>query len=92
MTRYLTGNALQIELATEFGIERRTVGQILKRHGVAVVRGLSADQVTQAEELYARGDSLGTIGKALGVDAGTVRARLLERGVSMRDSHGRARE
>lgn len=39
--------------------------------------------------MYAQGDSLAVIGTRQGVDAGTVHARLRERGMQMRDTHGR---
>ena len=39
--------------------------------------------------MYAQGDSLAVIGTRLGVDAGTVHARLRKRGMQMRDTHGR---
>ena len=53
------------------------------------MRGLFTAQVDQAVQLYVGGASLVTIGQRLEVDAGTVHARLRERGVLMRDAHGR---
>lgn len=78
------------ELGARFEIERRTVSNILHRHGVPMRRrGLSPAQVDEAVRLYEGGWSLARIGKQMDVDAGTVRTRLLERGVRMRDTHGR---
>jgi DNA-directed RNA polymerase specialized sigma24 family protein len=55
------------------------------------MRGLSAEQIDEAVRLYEAGQSLARIGERLGVDAGTVRARVVERRVRMRDTHGRER-
>jgi len=89
VARYQAGD-LMTELAERYGIHRRTVSAILKRHGVPThASGLSEEQIQHAILLYAQGQSLAKIGKALGVDAGTVHARLRERGVRMRDTHGR---
>lgn len=90
MGRYKAG-ALQRELAEAYGIDRRTAIAIIKRHGASVSRGLTEAQIELAIVRYGEGASLATIGRELGVDGSTVRSRLVERGVSMRDSHGRPR-
>jgi hypothetical protein len=80
------------ELATRFGIERRTVSAILHRHGVPVRRrGLSPEQVDTAIHLYNLGWSLARVGAHLGVDHTTVLTKLRERGIPTRDTHGRPR-
>jgi transposase len=80
------------ELANEFDIERRTVSAILHRHDIPMRRqGLTNDQVDDAERLYQQGWSLARIGNHLDVTADTVRKRLLERGITMRDTQGRTR-
>jgi DNA-binding CsgD family transcriptional regulator len=80
------------ELAERYGIHRRTVSAILKRYGVPTrVSGSSPEQIQHAVLMYAQGQSLAKIGKALGVDAGTVHGRLREQGVQMRDTHGHPR-
>lgn len=80
------------ELAEVFGISRQTVSGHLHRCGVQMRRqGLTVRQVDEAATLYGQGLSLARIGARFGVDAGTVRARLLEREVRMRDTHGRRR-
>ncbi|WP_409491005.1 helix-turn-helix domain containing protein [Amycolatopsis sp. cmx-11-12] len=80
------------ELGDRFGIERRTVSNILHRHGVPMRRrGLSPEQVDDAIHLYKLGWSLSRIGTGMSVTADTVRKRLLEHGVTMRDTHGRPR-
>jgi hypothetical protein len=89
VARYQAGDLMN-ELAVRYGIHRRTVSAILKRHGVPTrATGLSAEQVQRAVLLYTQGQSLVKIGKVLGVDAGTVHARLREQGVRMRDTQGR---
>lgn len=86
---YQSGSTVY-ELAKMFGIERRTVSAILHRHDVPMRRcGLTDDQVGDAERLYDQGWSLARIGDRMNVTADTVRKRLLERGVTMRDTHRR---
>lgn len=80
------------ELGDRFGIERRTVSNILHRHGVPMRRrGLSPDQVDHAIHLYNLGWSLARVGEHLGVNHTTVLNKLRERGIPTRDSHGRPR-
>lgn len=80
------------ELGNRFGIERRTVSNILKRHDVPMRRrGLSPEQVDTAIHLYNLGWSLARVGGHLGVDHTTVLTKLRERGISTRDTHGRPR-
>jgi hypothetical protein len=77
------------ELGDQFGIERRTVSAILHRHGVPMRRrGLSEEQIDDAVRLYNQGCSLARIAARTDVAAGTVRQRLHERGVTMRDTQG----
>jgi DNA invertase Pin-like site-specific DNA recombinase len=85
---YLAG-ATVYELGEEFGIERRTVSQILHRHEVPMRRrGLSPEQIGEAVRLYEAGWSLARIGDRMGVDPTTVHNRLRERQVRMRDPQG----
>jgi hypothetical protein len=80
------------ELSDRFNIERRTVSNVLHRHGVPMRRrGLTPEQVDDAIHLYNLGWSLARIGTQMDVTADTVRKRLLEHGVTMRDTHGRPR-
>ncbi|MEU0470702.1 hypothetical protein ABZ215_42475 [Amycolatopsis sp. NPDC006131] len=80
------------ELGDRFGIERRTVSNILHRHGVPMRRrGLSPDQVDDAIYLYKLGWSLARVGDHLGVNHTTVLTKLRERGIPTRDTHGRPR-
>lgn len=91
IANYQAGSTVY-ELAEEFGIERRTVSAILHRHDVPMRRrGLTNEQVEDAERFYEQGWSLARIGNHMDVTADTVRKRLLERGVTMRDTQGRTR-
>jgi hypothetical protein len=75
---YQSGSTVY-ELGDQFGIERRTVSNILQRHGVQMRRrGLSPDQVDDAIHLYNLGWSL-------------ARTTLRERGIPTRDTQGRPR-
>jgi transposase-like protein len=78
------------ELAAKFGINRKTVSRILHRNEVTMrMVGLSEAQIDEAVKLYENGRSTGWIGHHLQVDARTVHRRLRDRGVTMRDIHGR---
>ncbi|WP_228003234.1 hypothetical protein [Nocardia australiensis] len=80
------------QLSARFGIERRTVGEILHRHDVPMRRrGLSPEQTDDAIHLYNLGWSLARVGQHLGVDPTTVLAKLRQRGIPTRDTHGRPR-
>jgi DNA invertase Pin-like site-specific DNA recombinase len=80
------------ELGRKFGIERRTVSNILHRHDVPMRRrSLSPEQVDEAVRLYRDGWPLARIGRRLEVDPTTVLTKLRARGVRMRDTQGRER-
>ena len=88
---YLAG-ATTYELGARFGIDRRTVSNILHRHDVQMRRrGLSPEQVNDAIHLYNLGWSLARVGKHLNVEHTTVLTKLRERGIPTRDTHGRPR-
>jgi hypothetical protein len=88
---YQSGSTVY-ELGDRFGVERRTVSNILQRHGVPMRRrGLSPEQVDDAIHLYNLGWSLARVGQNLSVDHTTVLNKLRERGVPTRDTHGRLR-
>jgi DNA-directed RNA polymerase specialized sigma24 family protein len=76
------------ELGERFGIDRRTVSKILRRHGVGMRRqGLTPKQAEDAVRLYEAGWSLERIGARMKVGSMTVHRRLREQGVKMRDAH-----
>jgi hypothetical protein len=80
------------ELGDRFGIDRRTVSNILHRHDVPMRRrGLSPDQIDTAIHLYNLGWSLARVGGHLGVDHTTVLTTLREHNIPTRDTHGQPR-
>ncbi|MFJ9781034.1 helix-turn-helix domain containing protein [Amycolatopsis sp. NPDC101161] len=79
------------DLAERFKINRKTVSGILHRAGVQIRGRLTTEQVDEAARLYAAGWSLARVAAKLDTTANTVRIRLLERGVTMRDAQGRER-
>jgi len=89
---YASGKNMN-ELAREFGVHRVTVRKVLDRAGITVrAKGLAEVQVREARRLYEQEHlSLAVVGARMGVDAGTVHARLRELGVAMRDTHGQER-
>lgn len=81
------------ELAAKYGLHRVTVRACLDRAGVEVRRkGLTREQIDEAQRLYEESQrSLAVIANELGTTARTIHSRLRERGVAMRDTHGRSR-
>jgi hypothetical protein len=80
------------ELGDRFGIDRRTVSAILRRHGMDMrQRGLSPSQIDDAIHLYNFGWALARVGEHLRVDPTTVLNQLRKRGIPTRDTHGRPR-
>ena len=79
-----------IRLAAQFNVNRRTISEVLNREGVARrVRPLTERQIDQAVILYEAGLSLAKVGRVIGARPRTIQLRLRERGVQMRDTHGR---
>lgn len=73
------------QLGEQFGVNRRTVGKILGRHGVATRRRILApEQIVEAVRLYEAGWTLSLISERMDVNPTTVWKRLRERGVKMR--------
>ncbi|GAB3474063.1 terminase gpP N-terminus-related DNA-binding protein [Amycolatopsis cihanbeyliensis] len=83
---YLSGSTVY-ELAEQFKIGRNTVCRILRRHHVPMRRrGLTPEQVTEAVQLYHQGWTPPRIGQRMGVDAVTIRRRLREHGLTIRNT------
>jgi DNA-binding CsgD family transcriptional regulator len=81
------------QLGDRFGIDRRTVGAILKRNGVDTSQPCLAEEVVkEAARLYEQGLSLARVAKQLGASTSTLRLQLLKHGVKMRDPHDWERE
>lgn len=84
VTEFQAGATIRA-LAAKHQVHRTTVSAILQRAGVpARQRGLRPEQISEAVELYAKGWSTADLGKRYNVTDMTVRARLIEAGVSMR--------
>lgn len=82
--------ALIKELASQFGLHRVTVTEVLKRQGAAFRQvGLTSAQITEAIHLYTAGWSLSRLAQRYGVDGMTVRRYLRLAGVAMRSPHER---
>ena len=89
VTTYRAGSTIT-ELAAGFDCDRTTVMRYLKLQCVEMrYRRLSEAQIDEAIHLYTSGLSLAKVGRLIGADPKTVRARLQERGVRIRDSRGR---
>jgi len=84
------GGATVYELAKQYGISRGIVGKHLRSRGIDTKPpGLHPDDVPTAADLYvSAGWSLARIAEKFRTTANTVRVRLLEVGVAMRDQHG----
>ena len=73
------------ELSDQFGIDRKTVSRILRRHDVPMRRtGLFPHQVDEAAGLYENGWSTAQIAEQLDTTQRTVQRRLAERGSTTR--------
>ena len=88
LERYRKGERAY-ELAAEFGINRKTVAEILVRAGQRRPRSMTNEERAEAIKLYAQGWSCARIGKHLGRNHGTVWLALKAAGVKLRDEHGR---
>jgi DNA-binding CsgD family transcriptional regulator len=89
VVRYKAGSSVY-ELGKQYGINRQTVGKHLRQRGVDTrPPGLAPEDVGAAAGLYQRGWSLAQIADRFDTSANTVRSRLKDAGVTMRDTHGR---
>lgn len=78
------------DLATKFGINRKTVNRQLKVLGVPMRRASLTDaELTQAVALYESGLSLATVGEQVGRDHSAIGNALKRAGLQRRDGHGR---
>jgi DNA-binding transcriptional ArsR family regulator len=77
------------ELASAFSVDRRTVGNHLKRRRVTTkARKLTAAQIAEAVELYRAGWSVRRLGARFGVHGESIRYRLVRAGVQLRPRPG----
>lgn len=89
---YEQGDSL-LQLSRRFGIHRGTVKDHLRRAGVAIRPGnvakLSDEDKNEIARLYKAGLSIHKLALRFGVTDNPVHSALKERGVRMRDPHGR---
>ena len=79
------------QLAEKYGCYRTTVSKYLKASGVMMRNcPLSDKQIDQAVRLYKSGLSCLEVGKKLGTCSKTIYNKLIQRNVTMRDTHGRS--
>jgi hypothetical protein len=77
------------ELASAFSVDRRTVGNHVKRRGLpGRGRKLTDDQIMEAVKLYREGWSLRRLGDRFGVHGESIRYRLKREDVRLRRRPG----
>jgi hypothetical protein len=85
VTGYRAGATI-LELAARHACDRKTVIHHLKLHCVEIRhRCMDRAKIDEAVHLYESGLSLIKVGKRVGADPKTVKARLAERGVPLRN-------
>lgn len=88
--RYQSGSTV-VQLAKQFGINRETALEHLKRAGIARrphIRKLTDEQVEEAERLYATGLSLKSLAKHFEVNETTIRSEFTRAGIQVRPRRG----
>jgi hypothetical protein len=87
--RYQAGETLR-QIAADLGVGRERQGAVLRADGVRTRRqAIPPETMAKMVCRYQAGESLAAVGARLSWSPGTIRARLLEAGVVMRDHHGR---
>ena len=79
------------ELVALSGVSAHTVSNHLRARGVNTRRGLAPEDIAAAAQLYRAGRSLARVAEKFDTTPNTVRARLLEVDVRVRDTNGRER-
>ncbi|MFV0463016.1 MAG: hypothetical protein ACK5MP_07490 [Nostocoides sp.] len=91
MAAYVAGQHLADIIAT-FDTMRHVIHRLVDEAGVARRISIpSPRDEDRAVRLYQAGDSLATVGHAIGFDACTIRRILMTRNIPRRDTHGRVR-
>jgi lambda repressor-like predicted transcriptional regulator len=80
---YTAGGRVK-KLATEFGIHRDTVHNILKRQGVLRPPGVQPDDLPEAVRLYEEGWSMARLAAEFDVSPSTVKRALRKAGAPIR--------
>lgn len=77
-------------LADEYGVAKSTILRILRESRVVVRRqSLTAEQVSEASQLYESGLSLSQVAEQLQVNQETMRVAIIAAGVMLRPPTGR---
>jgi transposase-like protein len=85
VARYSSGETSTV-LADEYGVAKSTILRILRESRVVVRRqSLTAEQVSEAADLYESGLSLSQVAKRLDVNQETMRVAILKAGVILRE-------
>lgn len=89
VAQYREGATL-VELASIFGVNRRTVAMHLSRREIAIRRGrFDPSRIHEAADLYLSGLALVELGMRIGVGPQTVRRALASHGIMIRPGGGR---
>ena len=89
VAQYREGTTL-VELASLFGVNRRTVATHLTRREVTIRRGrFDHSRIHEAADLYLSGLTLVEVGLKVGAGPQAVRRALVEHGVPIREGGGR---
>ena len=89
VARYLDGATL-VQLASRFGIHRRTVAEHLARWEVPIRRtGIDSSRFHEVADLYDSGLTLVEVGLKVGTGPDAVRRALVDHGVPIREGGGR---
>lgn len=84
VARYEDG-ATVYELGERFGLNRKTIAEVLRREGVRLrYRSIEPEDHGEVIRLYESGLSLVAVGEMFGVNAGTIRAILRQHDVPRR--------
>ncbi len=87
-----TAPVFQPQLTNKYNLGKGTVLRLLRGHNVQLRKQpLTANQVSQAIQLYQQGLSLAYVGERLGRDQSTIHDALRRAGVPRRDPHQRRR-
>ena len=79
------------QIAEKYGCYRTMVSKYLKASGVMMRNcPLSDEQIDQAVRLYESGLSCEAVSKNIGACSKTIYNKLIERDITMRDTHGRS--
>lgn len=87
--RYQGGETLR-QIAADLGVGRERLGAALRADGLRTRRQqLPPETVGEMVRRYQAGESLTVLSAHFGLSPGTIRMRLLEADVALRDHHGR---